>query len=216
MKRGIRYNPLPTQARFHKLETRFKGFSGPVGSGKSQALCQEAIRAGVRERGMHGADRRADVPDAAGLDADLDGAGTRGERDSVRRQQGGKHADVYGHGIEDPVSVDGRLRAAEGHEPGVVRGGRVDLHARRRRGCGWKARLRDTKAQRLGGFAVWTPKGYDWVYRKFVAPGQTAYDTFVAKAYENTHLLKQIPDYYQRLEQSYDKRFFEQEVWGCI
>ena len=32
-----------------------------------------------------------------------------------------------------------------------------------------EGRLRDPKAIRLCGFGVWTPKGYDWVYRKFVA-----------------------------------------------
>jgi hypothetical protein len=77
-----------------------------------------------------------------------------------------------------------------------------------------EGRLRDAKAQRLCGFAVWTPKGYDWVYRKFLATGRTAYETIVAKPYENRHLLEQIPDYYARLKQSYDKRFFEQEVLG--
>src|ERR1039458_576647 len=42
--RDISYDPLPPQKQFHALENRFKGFSGPIGSGKSQALCQEAIR----------------------------------------------------------------------------------------------------------------------------------------------------------------------------
>src|ERR1035438_7637515 len=42
--RDITYDPLPSQSKFHALENRFKGFSGPIGSGKSQALCQEAIR----------------------------------------------------------------------------------------------------------------------------------------------------------------------------
>ncbi len=32
-----------------------------------------------------------------------------------------------------------------------------------------EGRLRDPKATRLCGFAVWTPKGYDWVYERFVA-----------------------------------------------
>ena len=32
-----------------------------------------------------------------------------------------------------------------------------------------EGRLRDPKASRLGGFAVWTPRGYDWVYERFVA-----------------------------------------------
>src|SRR5947209_13155697 len=42
--RLIKYVPLPSQQAFHESRARFKGFSGPIGSGKSQALCQEAIR----------------------------------------------------------------------------------------------------------------------------------------------------------------------------
>ena len=42
--RGIEYHPLPSQQRFHDSGARFKGFSGPIGSGKSQALCQEALK----------------------------------------------------------------------------------------------------------------------------------------------------------------------------
>src|ERR1700741_5509447 len=40
----IDYNPLPSQALFHYSQSRFKGFSGPIGSGKSQALCHEALK----------------------------------------------------------------------------------------------------------------------------------------------------------------------------
>src|SRR6266516_1556712 len=42
--RQIAYSPLPSQKLFHRSKARMKGFSGPIGSGKSQALCQEAIR----------------------------------------------------------------------------------------------------------------------------------------------------------------------------
>jgi hypothetical protein len=77
-----------------------------------------------------------------------------------------------------------------------------------------EGRLRDPRAHRLCGFAVWTPKGYDWVQRKFLALGQTAYTTILARPYENHHLLEQVPDYYERLRNSYDERFFEQEVLG--
>src|SRR5258705_3262436 len=42
--RKIAYSPLPSQKAFHKSGARMKGFSGPIGSGKSQALCHEAIR----------------------------------------------------------------------------------------------------------------------------------------------------------------------------
>ena len=52
--RRIIYSPLPSQIRFHRLKTRFKGFSGPVGSGKSQALCQEAIKLSYLNAGRLG------------------------------------------------------------------------------------------------------------------------------------------------------------------
>src|SRR6266567_5598850 len=52
--RGIIYTPLPSQAKFHESTARFKGFSGPIGSGKSAALCQEAIRLSYRNPGRTG------------------------------------------------------------------------------------------------------------------------------------------------------------------
>ena len=39
-----------------------------------------------------------------------------------------------------------------------------------------EGRLRDPKAKRLCGFAVWTPKGYDWVYRRFIADPKPGYE----------------------------------------
>jgi hypothetical protein len=77
-----------------------------------------------------------------------------------------------------------------------------------------EGRLRDPKAPRLCGFAVWTPKGFDWVYRRFIAEKVDGYDTILAKPYENRFLLDQIPDFYRRLKKSYDERFYEQEAEG--
>jgi hypothetical protein len=77
-----------------------------------------------------------------------------------------------------------------------------------------EGRLRDPKAHRLGGFAVWTPKGYDWVYRKFMTDRVDGYDVVIAKAFENRFLLDQIPDFYKRLQDSYDENFYKQEVLG--
>src|SRR5215472_13324166 len=50
----IAYHPLPSQTRFHESTARFKGFSGPIGSGKSQALCQEALRMSYLNPGRTG------------------------------------------------------------------------------------------------------------------------------------------------------------------
>jgi hypothetical protein len=77
-----------------------------------------------------------------------------------------------------------------------------------------EGRLRDPKATELCGFAVWTPKGYDWVHERFIAKRVEGYDTIIAQPFENRFLLDQIPDYYERLRNSYDARFYEQEVLG--
>src|ERR1700704_2421160 len=52
--RRIAYDPLPSQKAFHNLGTRFKGFLGPIGSAKSQALCHEAIRLSYLNQGRLG------------------------------------------------------------------------------------------------------------------------------------------------------------------
>jgi hypothetical protein len=77
-----------------------------------------------------------------------------------------------------------------------------------------EGRLRDPKATRLCGFAVWTPKGFDWVYRRFIADKVPGYTVIKARAFENRFLLDKIPDFYRRLEGSYDERFFQQEALG--
>ena len=77
-----------------------------------------------------------------------------------------------------------------------------------------EGRLRDPKASRLCGFAVWTPKGYDWVYERFVAERVDGYEVVAAQAFENRYLLERVPDYYERLKSSYDTRFYQQEVLG--
>jgi hypothetical protein len=77
-----------------------------------------------------------------------------------------------------------------------------------------EGRLRDPKATLLRGFAVWTPKGFDWVYERFLSRKVDGYETVMAQPFENHYLLDKIPDYYERLKSSYDARFYEQEVLG--
>jgi hypothetical protein len=77
-----------------------------------------------------------------------------------------------------------------------------------------EGRLRDPKAKRLCGFAVWTPKGFDWVYRRFFSDRVAGYAAIMAKPFENRHLLSQTPDFYERLKGSYDEKFYQQEVLG--
>jgi len=77
-----------------------------------------------------------------------------------------------------------------------------------------EGRLRDPRAKRLCGFGVWTPKGYDWVYRRFMRERVEGYQAMIAEPFENRHILEKVPDFYERLKRSYDAKFFQQEVLG--
>lgn len=213
VERAIRYEPLPTQRLFHLSEARYKGFSGPVGSGKSQALCQEAIRMSYLNPGRTG----------------LIGAPTYPMlRDSTQTSL---------LAVLDENRIPYELNKAENHlvfrdsDSKVLFRSLDDSERLRGTNLAWfcvdeltyatedawlrlEARLRDPKARRLCGFAVWTPRGFDWVYRRFLSGDYPGYQTFVARAFENKHLLDQVPDYYERLKQSYDPRFYAQEVLG--
>ncbi len=69
-----------------------------------------------------------------------------------------------------------------------------------------EARLRHPMASRLEGFAAWTPKGFDWVYEKFIGPKRTeGYEAILAAPGENTVLPE---DFYDRRKASYDQKFY--------
>ncbi len=213
MKREIRYNPLPSQARFHKLGTRFKGFLGAGGVGQEPGVVPGGDQAGVRECGVHGADRSADVSDAAGLDADHDAArcwrrteipfeANKAENTLTITDTGSR---ILFRSMDDYERLRGTNLAWFG----------VDelTYTREEAWIRLEARLRDPEATRLCGFGVWTPKGFDWVYRRFIK-GTEGYACALAKANENRHLLEKVPDFYERLKASYDATFYEQEVLG--
>ena len=82
---------------------------------------------------------------------------------------------------------------------------------------GWlrlEARLRDPKASKLCGFGVWTPQGHDWIYKRFIHDAVAGYECVRAQPFENRFLLDRTPDYYERLESSYDPKFYQQEALG--
>ena len=52
------------------------------------------------------------------------------------------------------------------------------------------------------------------MYERFIANPIPGYEAIIAKPFENKYLLDKVPDFYERLKSSYDKRFFQQEVMG--
>src|SRR3954468_3778811 len=53
-RRSVIYDPYGSQQKFHALESKYKGFSGPVGSGKSFAFVNEALKLAYLNNGCQG------------------------------------------------------------------------------------------------------------------------------------------------------------------
>jgi hypothetical protein len=201
--------PLPSQERFHDLPNRYKGFSGSINSGKSLALCHEALKLAYANPGCMG----------------LIGAPTYPMlRDSTRT--------AFFQILEENriphrfLKAENRLWLPEPRSSVLFR--TLD-NPERLRGpnLAWFAvdeltyckepawtrlegRLRAKRARNLCGIAAWTPKGFDWVYSRFIGPDRLpGYDSVRAVPFENGD-----PDFYERLKTSYAERFFKQEALG--
>lgn len=211
--RQIIYDALPSQKDFHELTSRYKGFSGPVGSGKSMALCQEAIKLtyiNPGRLGLLGAPTYPMLREATQatlleiLDTnDIPYEYSKAENTLMMRDTGSRI-------VFRPVDEFERLRGTN-----LAWFGLDELtYTMEEAWMRLEARLRDPKAEHLCGFAVWTPKGFDWVYRRFIGKKVPGYEVVLARAAENMHLLSKTPDFYTRLQDSYDESFYRQEVLG--
>jgi hypothetical protein len=213
IKQDIGYNKLPSQKAFHDCKSRFKGFSGPIASGKSQALCQEAIRLSyynLGRLGLIGAPTYPMLRDATQTTffellniQDIPYEYNKAENMLTMK-------DSRSRIIFRPVDDFERLRGTN-----LAWFGLDELtYSPEGAWLRLEGRLRDPQANRLCGFAAWTPKGYDWVYRKFIADPVAGYSAIVATPNENTYLLDKVPDFYERLKSSYDENFYQQEALG--
>jgi hypothetical protein len=207
------YRPLPSQSKFQSLRERFKGFSGPVGSGKSAALCFESIAQAYINRGRQGL---LAAPTFGMLrDAAQTGLLEMLEAHDVAYELKKTDGELT---ITAPDSVI-LLRSLD--EPERLRGTNLAWfavdelsYATEQAWLRLEARLRDPKAMHLCGFGVWTPQGHDWIYKRFIHTPVAGYGCVQARPFENRFLLDVTPDYYERLESSYDPRFYRQEVLG--
>jgi hypothetical protein len=211
--REIAYSPLPSQKRFHESTARMKGFSGPIGSGKSQALCHEAIRLTYLNPGRSGLigaptyPMLRDTTQQALFDI-LNS--NRIPFEYAKAENLLVMTETRSRILFRPLDEFERLRGTN-----LAWFGLDELTYTPE--AAWlrlEGRLRDPRAKRLCGFAVWTPKGYDWVYQRFISEPKPKYDVVQARPFENRFLLEQIPDFYERLKGSYDERFYQQEALG--
>ena len=211
--RGVGYEPLPSQVAFHASEARIKGFSGPIGSGKSAALCHEAIKlayANSGRSGLIGAPTYPMLKDATqrALFDILDS--NRPPYDFFKAENVLRMKETGSQILFRPLDEFERLRGTNLAWFGLDELTYVPEAAWLR----LEGRLRDPKAKRLCGFAAWTPKGYDWVYQRFIAEPKPGYEVIRAEPNENRFLLGKTPDFYKNLKGSYDEKFYQQEALG--
>src|SRR6266849_9420728 len=211
--REITYSPLPSQKLFHKSKARMKGFSGPIGSGKSQALCHEAIRLtylNPGRSGLIGAPTYPMLRDTTQQTLFEILNSNRIPYDYAKAENILVMRESRSRILFRPLDEFERLRGTN-----LAWFGLDELtYAPEAAWLRLEGRLRDPKAKRLCGFAAWTPKGYDWVYQRFIAEPKPGYEVIRAEPNENRFLLGKTPDFYKNLKGSYDEKFYQQEALG--
>ncbi|HLI86349.1 MAG TPA: phage terminase large subunit [Bryobacteraceae bacterium] len=208
----LNYHELPSQTKFHECQAIFKGFSGGVGSGKSKALCYEALRLSrdnPGSLGLLGAPTFSMLRNATQMalfeiiaEKNIEHQFNKSENMLTLTQF--KDSKI----LFRPVEEFERLRGLNLSWFGVDELTYTPEDAWLR----LEGRLREPGATRKCGFGVWTPKGFDWVYYRFVAETRPAgYVTTFAEPRENQYL---EAGYYERLKNSYDEKLYKQEVLG--
>lgn len=153
---------LPSQRRFYALTARYKGFSGGVGSGKTTRLCHEALRAAGRNPGLgliggptypHLHD--VTIPTMQGILEELHIPYRVREGARPRLYLERQEVLILFRTLENPDRLRGLNLAWFGVDELTYC-----------RAAAWQVlcqRLWPPQAKQLEGFAVWTPKGFDWV-----------------------------------------------------
>jgi hypothetical protein len=214
--RKIQFPALPSQQRFFACAARVKGFSGPVGSGKTYALNYQALMCAMQNPGrvgLIGAPTYPMLKDVT-LRTMLEILEEKRIRFTYRKDDHvltllHNKAIILFRSLDRPETLRGSTLAWIG----------VDELTYCRDSDAWlrlEARLRDPKATNHQMFAVWTPKGYDWVYKRFISPKEklAGHHAILAEAAENSFVLSKRPDYYDQLKTSYDEKFYNQEALG--
>jgi hypothetical protein len=215
--RGI--SALRSQRLFFESDSQYTGLSGPVGSGKSMALALRVLKAALANPGLPG----VVAAPTYGMLSDV----TKSAILEVLEMLGGKWKPAGADTIQiislGNARCDSIVRFRSMDRPERLIGANLAWFAVDEltycKEDSWRrleARLRHPRARWRTAFAVWTPKGFDWVYKRFIdaARRKAGHVAILAKPYENRRILDADPSYYERLKESYDERFYQQEVLG--
>ena len=209
--RGWKYEPLASAQKFHALGTRYRGFSGPIGSGKSYAFAYEALFQAYLNLGLMGLIGAPTYPMLRDttqrtffeiLEREQIGFAERKTENAIVLSDNGSY--IAFRSLDNFERLRGTNLAWFG----------VDelTYAKPEAWSRLEGRLRDSRAYRRCGFAAWTPKGFDHVWEKFIDQPGPDYAAVQALPRENPYVTE--TGFYDFLERSYERRLYEQEVEG--
>jgi hypothetical protein len=215
-RRQIKWNRFPSQKRFDELDVLVKGFSAPLGSGKSRALAYEAIKLSYLNPGCMGL---IGAPTYSMLLSS-----TLVELEQLLIEHQIPH--LVRHG-----TTNMQVHLLEPNSTILLRS--LDIPERLRgMNLAWfgvdeltychedawtrlQGRLRHPASRVKRAFGVWTPKGRDWVWRVFKSSNKVEHFHLIeARPFENRVVLQHTPEYYENLRRQYDEKFYRQEVLG--
>ena len=213
-KRFIHIPLMPSQRKFLESAAPVKGFSGPVGSGKTYALCYQALRSAAENPGCTGLlgaptyDMLVDVTIPILMELldrhDIDHTYRKSQNVVTIKPSRSR---TLLRSLDCPEHLRGTNLAWFG----------IDELTYSKKAA-WErleARVRDPDARSHRMFAVWTANGFDWVYKRFISQNRIKdHQAIIAEPFENLAVLARRPDYYAQLKHSYDSLFYQQEVLG--
>lgn len=208
--RILDYDPLPKQEKFHSSESKYRAYIGGLGSGKTRAGCKEAIFFIIKYPGTLGVILAPTVKLLK--DSTMREFFKWCPEEIIEEHNRSEQKILFKNGVEvlfrsceDMKTID-RLRNIEIAWFWIDEAGIVPEYA-------WQilvGRLRQ-KGGPLAGWVTTTPKGKNWLFRKFVDKPEKDYFWIGSDSRENVHLPK---EYIQSLETEYAGRFAQQELEG--
>ena len=205
----VPYDPLDVHTPFHQSRAKERHLFGAMGSGKSYAVCAEAIRWCLEQPGISGIITRRTIPELRDsteavffelLPAELLAAG------KVLRAAGHHERFIFPNGSVVKFRSIDDWKKYKSYNEGFIAWDEMDefdeetytamvKHRIRQRYPTKEARALGARViSRRGTWGASNPEGHNWIYKYFVKERKGEY--FKSTSFDNPHL---PPDYYSGL-----------------
>lgn len=211
---GMHYEPLPKQIRLHESNSRYRGYIGGIGSGKTLWLVMDFFKLAVEYPGTIWVLTAPTYPmlrdsTLKTFNEWVPDAALKKWHASEKYWEFWNGSEIWFRSSNDPDSLRGPNINGFGMDEAAK-----DKLATWNIMIGRIRRVTKYKNGRVApnvGAAVSTPKGYNWLWQVFVKRKTELHHLEKTSSKENIHL---PPDFVPSLEAQYSGVFYEQEVMG--